>query len=665
MLFQSPMFFKVRAAAIFLAVILLSGCGLSLAGDVTPPPNYIAPTDAPVETPTNEMPANLQAVFPIVPPDPAMGASIYAEKCEPCHGIKGMGDGSQAGNLPNPASPIGSPELARKSRPVDWWQMVSEGNLQKFMPGFQESLNDRQRWDVVAYALSLSTSAVDLEAGKLVYAENCAACHGENGEGDGVQAASLEKKPAAWKQDQARLARLSVDEIAALIMSGTLDHPGFADRLEGDQPYQVAAYIRTLGYARTGQPAESASSGGQSGEGADGSGSGPGAPQATGEAVSLSNQSVVITGQVTNGTSESKVPVGLKVNLLGFEGMQSAFDLTASVDENGAYRFEDVPYGPDYVYIAQIDANGLVYNSDILQAGDISNAQANLPLQIFETEKDPSALRVDRMHIFFDFTQPGLVQVVNLYVISNPTDRVVMAESKDKPIVEFSVPKEASNLQFQDGQIGDGRYVQTENGFGDTQAIIPGIGQHQVLFAYDMAYDRKLDISLQAPLPVDAAIVMVPPAGVKLSSDDLTSAGQRDVQGMSFQMYQSTGSIAKGDTLNVSLAGKARTETGAAAVDGSNQPLFIGVGIFGLVMIGAGLWLHSQRKGLQPAQVDAGESTEALIEEIGGSSESILDAILALDDLHASGKLPEGAYQERRAALKASLAKALEREKGS
>src|SRR5690242_17172853 len=148
---------KLWISVTILAVLLLSGCGLSLAGDVTPPPNYQAPTDAPVE-PTSAQQANLQTVFPLVPPDPAQGAAIFAEKCLPCHGAKGMGDGPQAAKLSNPVAPIGSVDLARKSKPVDWFNMVTNGNLQKYMPGFSESLNDRQRWDVVAYALSLSTS---------------------------------------------------------------------------------------------------------------------------------------------------------------------------------------------------------------------------------------------------------------------------------------------------------------------------------------------------------------------------------------------------------------------------------------------------------------------------------------------------------------------------
>jgi mono/diheme cytochrome c family protein len=206
---------RAWAIVAILAIPLLSGCGLSLAEDVTPPPNYISPTDPPLETPTSS--ASQQAVFPLVPPDPAQGAALYAENCLPCHGESGMGDGPQASKLPNPAAPIGSVELARNARPVDWYQIVTKGDLQKFMPGFSEKLNDRQRWDVVAYALMLSAPAEELEKGKIVYEQNCAECHGANGQGDGAQAAGSSTKPAAWNQNQARLAQLSADEIISIV----------------------------------------------------------------------------------------------------------------------------------------------------------------------------------------------------------------------------------------------------------------------------------------------------------------------------------------------------------------------------------------------------------------------------------------------------------------
>jgi mono/diheme cytochrome c family protein/plastocyanin len=53
------------------------------------------------------------------------------------------------------------------------------------------SLTDSQRWDVVAYLWQSNTTKESLANGKQLYAQNCAACHGENGAGNGVFADNL------------------------------------------------------------------------------------------------------------------------------------------------------------------------------------------------------------------------------------------------------------------------------------------------------------------------------------------------------------------------------------------------------------------------------------------------------------------------------------------
>ena len=52
-------------------------------------------------------------------------------------------------------------------------------------------LTDQQRWDVVAYVWQSNTTPEALVNGQQLYAQNCAACHGESGAGDGVFADDL------------------------------------------------------------------------------------------------------------------------------------------------------------------------------------------------------------------------------------------------------------------------------------------------------------------------------------------------------------------------------------------------------------------------------------------------------------------------------------------
>jgi plastocyanin len=48
------------------------------------------------------------------------------------------------------------------------------------------SLSDPERWDLVGHVWESNTTPESLANGKTLYTQNCAACHGENGGGDGV-----------------------------------------------------------------------------------------------------------------------------------------------------------------------------------------------------------------------------------------------------------------------------------------------------------------------------------------------------------------------------------------------------------------------------------------------------------------------------------------------
>jgi len=67
----------------------------------------------------------------------------------------------------------------------------SHSPYQTFTDLSATSLTAPQRWDAVAYLWQSNTTPESLANGKQLYAQNCAACHGENGAGDGVFANDL------------------------------------------------------------------------------------------------------------------------------------------------------------------------------------------------------------------------------------------------------------------------------------------------------------------------------------------------------------------------------------------------------------------------------------------------------------------------------------------
>lgn len=100
---------------------------------------------------------------PVITPDPARGAALYAQNCSVCHGDTGAGDGPAGVGLePAPANLRDASRLDQLSL-FDLYNTLALGIDGTEMPPFADQLDDRQRWDVAAYIASFTAKP---EAGK-------------------------------------------------------------------------------------------------------------------------------------------------------------------------------------------------------------------------------------------------------------------------------------------------------------------------------------------------------------------------------------------------------------------------------------------------------------------------------------------------------------------
>ena len=218
-----------------------------------------------------------------------------------------------------------------------------------------------------------------------------------------------------------------------------------------------------------------------------------------------------------------------------------------------------------------------------------------------------------------------------------------------QPVITYELPAEATNLQFQDGLVGE-RYVELPNGFGDLAVIRPGAGQHQVIYSYDLPYQNKLDFDHPIDLPVNAVVVMLPEDGLRIKSEQLTDMGTRDVQGLAYRLYSSD-LIQAGSMLDLDISGRPRTG-GPQFSLGSNTNLVIGFLAFGVTLILAGSWLYVRSRNGRAEQDGDKDGNGPIPAETEQDIDVLLDAVLALDDQYKAGELPEEAYVKRRAELK-------------
>lgn len=590
-----------RLLSPFLFLILLSGC-VSLAADVTPPPNL-----APQQPATQPRP-EVSVVLPMIEPDIQNGEQIYEEKCAACHGESGMGDGVQSGQLPNPVPAIGDFSVASISTPFDWYSIITVGNIENFMPGFQ-SLSDRERWDVTSYVMTLSLSEDLVNTGEIVFNENCVECHtGEN----------LPLKNAS------AMAEMSIFDIQQVVNEGVSpDMPGFADVLSDEEKIAVSSYVRYLGFDSSSR-SESIS------EESDSSPSESEVAEAPSESFTTFN----LTGNLVNFEDDF---AGIDVVLTGYDGMEIAIQETSQIQADGTYEFSGLENVEGRVYQVGVVINGMQHSSEVVHNPVIdSSGNFELPIEIKKTSNDNSLLYAERMHVFFEFITEETIQVIELYVIENPSDSIIVPKDSETPILSFQLPSGYQNLQFEQGLLGQD-YLQLENGFGIMNPIAAN-SSIQLLFGFELPYSKELDLDLNLPLPVNASIFMLPSGSIKFSSDQLMFSGERNVQGMNIQTYSGE-AMEAGEVIRVNVSGKVK-QSSQLVQTGNTLSIIIGsVGL--LLAVGVAFYFIRKKQNADNEEIEPAEIEE---EDLN----SLLDAVIALDDSFGKGGIPQEAYINRR-----------------
>jgi len=282
-----------------------------------------------------------------------------------------------------------------------------------------------------------------------------------------------------------------------------------------------------------------------------------------------------------------------------------------------------------------------------------------LPLIVYETTSDASAVRISQMHVFLDFVS-GKLTVGEIYVLSNTGDRAVVGglplPDGKTATLQFTLPAEANEVRFEGEDTA--RFVITPEGFADTGAVMPGESTAQVVVTYVLPYTSGMTFAHAVNQPVEAAnVLMRADSGVTLAGDGLSEPTPREVQtGESFNIY-AAGPLAPGESLAVTLSGEpsyrmadgmndTMTEPPASALSATIKRWGIPIagGILGVALIGVGVWWwqRSGRPEIEPQEVVRGDDWSG-----------ILQTIAALDEAHERGEVAEEDYCSRRAELRA------------
>jgi len=176
----------------------------------------------------------------------AGGRALFAQNCQPCHGASGQG---------GPGYPVlVDDDWLWGGTQADIYQTIQHGiraanddeTRQMNMPRFGADglLQPDQINDVAEFVLSLSNRATDPAAaqrGAPVFAENCAVCHGDKGEGNqAVGAPTLSDQIWLYGGDKK-------DIVHTITFARNSVMPSWSKRLDDVSIKQLAVYVHELG----------------------------------------------------------------------------------------------------------------------------------------------------------------------------------------------------------------------------------------------------------------------------------------------------------------------------------------------------------------------------------------------------------------------------------
>jgi len=629
------MYYKTILLIFF--IFFLAGCNFSLSTDITPPPDYATSTSLP----------DLGDLFPESPSSPSRGKKIYEEECAPCHGNDGLGNGPLAATSSVVVPAIGLKDVSRQAAPMEWYEIISLGNMDRGMPSFIY-YDEQERWDVLAYVESLSTTSDELALGQVLFEENCSECHGPGGD----------LNPTVDFSNPKFMAETSDISLYRAIDEGGEHMNAFRDVLSPYEIWAITSYIRTLAYDLSlpdETPTLEPSLGPTKDELPTATPSEMGIPSPTSsDTPTLSG--IAITGQVTNG-SGTDITDGLMVTLVLYNTNERAVIDTqvTSVQSAGGFRFENIMTDPQTAYWVAVEYQGVSYYSQF-QLYDGMSTTLDLPVVIYDTTTDWSTLRFEMVHIEIDISD-DLLQVSEYYVFSNDSTETIVVETDGTYLPFIILPDGVSEFESLAPDSSGASFLPALTGIA-----LPPTSETQfgVVASFSMPYDGEYEFSQYFPMLVEAMSLIVP-EGVRIKTDQLSDSDPQEINGLVYQIFDSIDLPSGSVTINI--AGM----PGEKAFLGYDQRewVIIGSGILGVAFLVLGIVLYIRDRSAE--KVEELNDTESLNEESRETSDddriSLVDAIIALDEKLKNKDITLDVYRKRQALLKKQLKTILERER--
>jgi len=486
-----------------------------------------------------------------------------------------------------------------------------------------------------------------MQLGGEVWANNCADCHGRMGEGT-AQGAPLPN-----------LTDKSDAEILAVITNGTslngIEMPAFGTRLAQDELNAAMTYSKMMSLAIQRGMVNSDATAVPNAEVV--------APNATAEAAALEPNATVevaslpielpgvVTGTLTNGTVGTPLLSDQTVTLhvVTSDITEQSFDVTVNAD--GTYRFENIPFSPDYQYVVTAPYGDVQYVSEIA-AADLTTLALDLPVSIYEGGATTDDVAITGMSLQLGVSG-GLLQIIQIASYTNNSDRVFFSVNDGVGTsVGLQIPPDATMLDNVSN-----RYTVIDNTIYDSRPMLPGEA-HLIHASYTLPYTDSAMVVQPITFPMTGSLsIVVASDGLTISGEGITPQEPVTSGGRQYASFGGDLSLVTGSTLSFTVSGTpAAASAQSTGTEGSSVTPFayilIGAGISALLISGVLIL----RDRMRPAPAPAGVAVSKAATDNKADIADLMEQIAALDARHKAGEINTPEYKRQRAALKSQLA---------
>jgi hypothetical protein len=329
------------------------------------------------------------------------------------------------------------------------------------------------------------------------------------------------------------------------------------------------------------------------------------------------------------------------VTLHIFSGMEETVTYSTTLSVDDTFRFSGVPFNEGQTLVARAVHDGVTYVSEFATL-ELDQQEVQLPLTIYDTTENPANVAIGQLHVFLNRTG-GQLEVAQYCLVNNTGDRTYVGRLSpavgERTTWSIVLPDDAENLRFDGAELG-GRFLASDDGFGDTRPVLPGAATVEASFTYELQYRDDLPLEQAFDVPVNAAVVVLPGGDLALRGTQLSAEETLETQ-MGPALSYMVGPLSRGEPLAFAVVPRAPASSAAQPIERSDG---LAVGIAALAAAGVFVyWMwRSPAPGPVPTQV-----------------RSQVEAIATLDREYEAGLVTTKPYRQERAALKRQVSEQL------